>query len=143
MENISTKIDDKDAAELAKQFESKYDGAKTAIEAYLALRNYALAEIRNVGFEQNELIAIVDCLNGTFETDARMQANTGALLGELEDFERLEGGIVRSNAKPDALLAKIRALTSAQVYFLQQEVYRWWDVQKPAELLAFVKLLMK
>lgn len=143
MESISTKINDSDAAKLAELFESKYDGAKTAIEAFLALRVSALSEVRNLGLQQKEIISIVDSLNGTMSSDARMQANVSVFVAHMEDFESLESGISRHGANASELIEKVKKLSSAQVYFLQDEIYRWWQNQKPAELTEFVKLFQK
>lgn len=141
MKNISTKISDQDEKDLIETYKTRYDGAQKAIEGFLAIRAYSLAELRKVNFTSDELIAIISSLNGTMTSGARMQCNQGAFIAHMEDFESLESGISRYEADPVSLLSKVKLLTAAQVYFLQDEIYLWWDRHEQQGIADFVKTL--
>lgn len=141
MKNISTKISDQDEKDLIEIYKTRYDGAQKAIEGFLAIRTYSLSELRRANFTTNELTAIISSLNGTMASGARMQCNQGAFIAHMEDFESLESGISLYGANPVALYEKIKTLTSAQVYFLQDEIYNWWERCETQGIADFAKTL--
>lgn len=95
-------------------------------EGFLAIRNHTLLEIKGF-FTREELVALTDSLNGTL-LEENFKPNKSMAIAHLEDFEQFENGISRHGADPDQLLAKIGNLTSAQIYFLQEEILRFWNV---------------
>jgi len=95
-------------------------------EAYNAIRIYSIGEIKQIGLQWEELVAMIDSLNGCL-TDPIYQCITEVLLSRLQEFEELEGGLTRNKVVPENLYLKLAKLTSAQTYFLQEEIYQWWN----------------
>lgn len=141
MKNISTKVQDEAAMELNKIYKTRYDGAQTAIEGFLAIRINTLAEIKKAGFSYAEIMAIVASLNGTMTSGARMQCNKAAFMAHMEDFQELESGISQFEADPKPLLEKLNSLTAAQIYFLQDEIFVWWERSDEQPLEEFIKTM--
>lgn len=141
MRNISTKVQDEAALELTEIYKSRYNGAQIAIEGFLAIRINTLAEIKKAGFFYAEMMAIVASLNGTMTSGARMQCNKAAFMVHMEDFQELESGISQFEADPKTLLEKLNSLTAAQIYFLQDEIYLWWERSEEQPLEEFIKTM--
>lgn len=126
-------------------YSGTYAGIRQIVEGFMSVRAYTLNEIKKVGFTTEELTAIIDRLNGTVQ-DAQIQCNKGAFLAGMEDSEEFDKGISNSGADPETLYAKIKSLTAAQTFFLQEEVALWWEKQegpKGITLGDFIKSLQK
>lgn len=95
-------------------------------QGYIALRDYTLREILK-NFTTAEMVAIVDSLNGVM-LDGRLRANVHVAVANLEDHEEFNNGISVHGADPEVLLNKYKKLTAAQVYFLQNEVRKYWEM---------------
>ncbi len=133
MKNVSSKINDHDADKLIAVFGSKYEGVKRAVEGFMAIRDYSLAEIRKLNFTTEELTSMISSLNGTMSSNARMQCNVGAFNAHMEDFEKLDNGVSSYGADYNSLMKKLENLSAAQVFFLQDEIYRWWEINTDME----------
>lgn len=95
-------------------------------EGFLAIRNHTLLELKGI-FTRDELVALTDSLNGTL-LEENFKPNKSMAIAHLEDFEQFENGISRHGANSDQLLAKVGNLTAAQIYFLQEEILKFWNM---------------
>lgn len=141
MKNISTKVQDEAAQEITKIYKSRYDGAQTAIEGFLAIRINTLSEIKKKNFTHAEIMSIVASLNGTMTSGPRMQCNQSAFMAHMQDYEELENGISQYEADPETLYKKLSNLTAAQIYFLQDEIYLWWKRSEEQSLESFIETM--
>lgn len=116
--NFITSVKDESMRDIADHL---FEGA----EAYKYIKQLSLAEIREIGFSKEELTAMIDCLNGILLTPA-YQCYSEVFIGELEDFQLLEGGLTSSGVDPLKLYEKVKKLTAAQVYVFQEELRNWW-----------------
>lgn len=124
--NISLRTEEKITDELAIIYENTSKGAAFAVEAYPHLRRYTLNEIRGI-FTKEELSFMVDNLNGLIMQSVFM-INADIFISGLEDgieYEDLENKWGVDFVK---LFEKINMLKSAQVYFLQDEIRRFWQI---------------
>ena len=104
------------------------------------LRVVALATLKGV-FTSNELSLIADNLNGTM-IDAAFKANPSVLVAHIEDGDMYEGLGAKWEVDIKALCEKVRSLNHLQVFFLNDEILRWWDKQF-CSLEGFVKTFEK
>jgi len=126
MKNISLRTEKKIAEELAIIYENTSKGAAFAVDAYPYLRRYTLNEIRGI-FTKEELSSMVDNLNGIIMQSVFM-INADVFISSLEvgvEYEDLENKWGVDSVK---LFEKINMLTAAQVYFLQDEIRRFWEI---------------
>lgn len=140
-----TKLSEQTQKELKELYGTTYSAMQEIIETYLKMRNYTLWEIKNIGFSKEELIALIDSLNGLM-LDASMSCSASALSAQMADFEELKSGISRHEAHPETLLAKLKTLTAAQSHFLQFEIKRFWEnnlSEGALSLEEFIKTLQK
>lgn len=130
MKNISSRINKIDSDKLESVYGSKYVGAKRSIEGYLALRDYSIAEIKQLNFNRFQLIGLIFSLRGSMMVSARMHCNVEAFYAHIKDFERINNGISGYGGNYKDLMKKLQKLTASQVYFLQDEIIRLWNQGK-------------
>ncbi len=99
------------------------------ITGILQLRKHSLHELKGY-FTQSELIGIVLC-QGRMLLQPEYQCSKGILLALLKDSEQLENTISSNGTDPVLLYAKIESLTSAQVYFLELEIFQFINQASP------------
>lgn len=80
---------------------------------------------------------MIDAQNGTMLVPD-YQANVGVFLAHCEDFETLEAGFTRHQANFEDFAEKAKKLTSAQVFFLQQEIALFWESAHKTNLVDFI-----
>lgn len=118
---------------LAPEQKTKYErlygrpttGAARAANAFLYIRAASLHEIKGM-FTRPELSAMVDNLNAVMFEPA-WATNRSMLRAGIEDGQQFDGVLTKWNVNPDALYEKIETLTSAQCYFLMDEIDRFWN----------------
>ena len=143
---MKTTIDIPDtlAADIYDTYTSKSVGKGDAIssicDGYMHLRVVALATLKGI-FSDKELNLIVDSLNATL-VDAALKANPSVLAAHIEDGDMYEGLGAKWDVDIKALCEKVRSLNHLQVYFLNDEILRWWDKQF-CSLEDFVKTFEK
>jgi hypothetical protein len=103
----------------------KTPGAERAVECYLYIRRHTLLELRGI-FTPEELKGMVDSYNGTL-MDAQWMSNKDMAVGHLEDAERFEYISQKWGFDFDKFIQKVKKLTSAQIFFLQEEINRFWN----------------
>lgn len=109
-------------------------------EGFLAIRNHTLLELKGI-FTREELVALTDSLKGTL-LEENFKPNKSMAVAHLEDFEQFENGISRHGANPEELFEKFQKLTSAQIYFLQEEILRFWERSQEMKLEDFIKFYL-
>lgn len=95
-------------------------------EGFLAIRNHTLLELKGI-FTREEMIALTASLNGTL-LEENFKPNKSMAIAHLEDFEQFENGVSGQGANFEKLIEKVNKLTAAQIYFLQEEILRFWNV---------------
>jgi hypothetical protein len=136
----SIRVEDSTLSESEKMYGKKITGLQIAAAGYFDIQRRTLEEIRGV-FTRNELYAIADNLNGVMR-DPRMMCDARMLVLHLIDGEKYEGVLSKweisapSKKKGAAFFDKLEALTSAQCYFLQDAVFRFWESGQELEEFA-------
>lgn len=125
MKNVTIRISELTEKMILSAYPKTYAGATKAVEAYPYLRRHSLDEIKGA-FTREEIVALVDSLNGLIQ-ESNFQANVSISVQHLEDFEKYDRGITRHGADDVQMIRKISRLTSAQVYFLQEEIRLFWE----------------
>jgi len=100
-------------------------GVARAGNVFLSLRAHSLRELKGL-FTRLELKALV--LN--FESvnfEPRSACNKLVVTAQICDGEQMQGTFSNLKIDVDALKAKISALSAAQVYFLVDEIDRFWN----------------
>lgn len=128
MKQISTRVDKKAIVQLQKLYGNNSAGTSRAAECFPYIRRAVIAEIKGT-FQINELHAIIDSFNGTI-IDPQYSANKQMLIAHLEDANQYEYIGKRFNIDIQDLLKKVQELTTAQAFFLQEEIYRFWNVEE-------------
>ena len=118
----------------------KGDAMTAIFEGYMHLRVVALATLKGV-FTSNELNLIIDNLNGTL-IDAAFKANPSVLAAHIEDGDMYDKLGDKWRVDIVTLCEKVRSLNHLQVFFLNDEILRWWDKQF-CSLEDFVKMFDK
>jgi len=127
---------------LADVFDNKTSGLATVLEAWSHIRVRTIQELKGK-FSEQELYAIVDAYNGTI-FEPRYSCDSQFLRIQIEDSIQYSGFSQDWKFKKDEFLTKIDSLTSAQTYFLLEEVQRFWNKEsaKGNSLENFVKNLL-
>lgn len=105
---------------------TKTTGAQEAVECFLYLRAHTLAGLKCY-FTKNELSALIDIQNGTI-MQSQFAISKEVLIAEIQDSNKIEGLAARWGININKLISKIGNLFAAQVYFLQSEINRFWNV---------------
>jgi hypothetical protein len=95
------------------------------INGYITLRKVTLHSLIGV-FTPKELTGMVAAQNGLLLTP-EIQHAPKYLLYQLEDAEKFDNTISGNGADLSTLAEKIKQLNPAQVYFLQEEINRFWN----------------
>jgi hypothetical protein len=125
MKNYTAKFSERETKRLYEKYGSVYQGLKRAVSGYNALQPSTLAEIRGL-FSREEVVAMTDSLNGTILDEGHMCSPAVMLFG-FSDSERLDGRFTAHGADFSAFEAKFEGLTSAQCFFLIEEIRRFWE----------------
>lgn len=135
IKNISEDLEN----ELARVYKNKTSGAETVLIAWQNLRSYTIETLKGI-FTHDELLGIVDAYNET-TFEPRFASHSQFLKIEMEDAEKFQNQSSKFNYDQKKILEKINKLQSAQVYFLLEEINRFWnfDSQKKNSLEEFIK----
>jgi hypothetical protein len=133
MKKTTIVLNDLAARYFEEDFKSVAAGAQHAAENYYQLKGQTARELKG-RFTRQELIAMIDSLNGLFHTPMTQSSVQMFLIG-MTDSEELDGTFTRHEADWNAFKAKAEQLTSAQVFFLQQLIKEFWDVPNDARNL--------
>lgn len=114
-------------------------GSTMAVESWIELRKRTLIELVGL-FDENELYGIIDNLNGHIP-DVKFLCTNEMLWWHLSDGEKYEYLFSRWGIDQESFKKKVDALTSAQTFFIQNEILNWWKLQDKS-LDEFVKLFL-
>jgi hypothetical protein len=106
---------------------TSYQAGTRAIEAYKWIRRYSVNSLKGK-LTKKELSAIVDSLNGSMFED-QFAINHVAFIAHLEDADKFESLGVRWGINIDSLKKKIEKMSPAEIYFLQEEINRFWTLE--------------
>lgn len=113
------------------------------LDTFISQRTAALRSMKKM-FTGEELTGLCDMYNGTyFET--YWMYDKGALIAELTDSDKLENVSGRFGFDFGILVKKLEGLSELQVFYLNLEIYRFWNVEKAygspsPNLEMFIKL---
>lgn len=125
MKSVTTQIDPREVEEIESRWGSGYRGTEKAIKAYNRLSRISLENIKGV-FSREELYALIDCQQGVI-FDPTWASQKKALIFSLEDAEKYDNLSGRWNIDFSKLIETINQLTVSQLYFLQEEIDRFWN----------------
>lgn len=122
----NVKVATKQLEQLDRLFRYRNEGVEVAIDSFLVLRRVAMAQLKGV-FNEKELAALVDCFNGTMLTKS-MQAYKETILAQVQDSNKYEGLYEKWGIDDaESFEGKINQLTHLEAFFLQEELYRFWN----------------
>ena len=133
---VTTRIDEAIIKQLEEIYQKPGTGASVAAEAYVFIRRHTLRELKGM-FSREELMGIISNLNGTMQ-QPEFQANPVMFAAHLEDGELYELLGKQYSFDFEILMQKVKMLTSAQVFFLQEEIRLFWD-NEGRDLEKFIK----
>lgn len=113
---------------------SQSEAQENALQGYEVLRKYTLPRLKGL-FSRQELTALVAIQNGTMITREYL-ANVNMFVAHIEDGATYEP-IYFDGIDLPALLGKARAMHPADVFFLQEEIARFWE-NESRDLDAFL-----
>lgn len=122
----SIRLNPQTEEEFEKLFGSAYAGGTRAAEAYLWLRRYTLKGIKGI-LTENELYAITDSLNGSI-MEPQFIVNQSAVIAHIEDADQFEGLGKKWDIDINALIEKLKSMSPADLYFLHDEIDRFWNI---------------
>jgi hypothetical protein len=122
---VSTRLDEAIIKQLEDIYQKPGTGASVAAEAYVFIRRHTLRELNGM-FNKEELIGMISNLNGTM-LQAEFQANPSMYAIHLEDGEQYMWLSKQYGFDFEILMQKVRKLTAAQVFFLQEEIRLFWE----------------
>lgn len=125
MKDITVRISEAQLQKLDELFRYRKEGVEVAIDSFIVLRRVALAQFKGV-FTESELSALVDCFNATMLTKS-MQAYKETILAQVQDSDKYEGLYSKWAIDTESFEGKINRLTELQSFFLQEELYRFWN----------------
>lgn len=106
-------------------YPNQHFGLCRAVKSFLVLRKASLFEIKTL-FNENELKCLIDISNGSIFDEARSH-NNQTLEFELIDLFDLDKLDKKWELDRESFLIKIRTLTAAQTYFLQDWANMFWE----------------
>jgi hypothetical protein len=121
---VSTRLDEAIIKQLEEIYQKPGTGASVAAEAYVFIRRHTLRELKGM-FKKEELIGMISNLNGTMQ-QPEFQANPVMFAAHLEDGETFDFLSQQYGFDFEILMQKVRKLTAAQVFFLQEEIRLFW-----------------
>jgi len=133
---VSARVEDTILKQLEEIYGKPGTGASVAAEAFVYLRKYTLYELKGM-FTREELIGVISNQNGTMQ-QPEFQANFRMFVTHLEDGEKFDFLSQQYGFDFEKLKAKVLNLTSAQVFFLQEEIRLFWD-NDVRDLDAFIE----
>lgn len=125
MKPVTIRISDASIKAAENTYGAKVTGCQVAVSGFFEIQKRTLSELNNY-FTPNEMSAIADNLNGTMLVP-EYQAIPQMLWIHLQDGNEYEGLFQKWNLNEEEFKAKVGKLTSAQVYFLQDAVSRFWN----------------
>ena len=125
MKPVTIRLSEDTIASAEKIYGAKVTGSQIAVEGYFELQKRTIREIQNK-FSDAEIQAIADNMNGTI-LQAQFQARAEMLWSHLEDGDEYEGLFSKWGIDKSTFKAKVLGLTSAQTFFLQDAVSRFWN----------------
>lgn len=121
----NVRVSNKQLEQLDELFRYRNEGVEVAIDSFLILRRVALAQLKGV-FTEPELSALVDCFNATMLTKS-MQPYNQTILAQVQDSNLYENLYSKWDVDATTFEEKINRLTELQSFFLQEELYRFWN----------------
>lgn len=106
--------------------DSKSFGVNHACEAYVSLRKFTLRDLHGK-FTRDELGFLCDIQNATMFTPEYAGVRD-LWIGNIEDADRLDGTGEKWGLDVPGLVKKIKGMPAAEVFFMQEEIERFWNV---------------
>lgn len=102
--------------------------AQTILELFTAIHQSTILEMRGL-FSKNEIIALAFYARSKKPAWQSM-GRTLLYANEIEEAEKYKSSISSYGVDPNALINKIKKMTSAQVAIFQLEIFSFWKRQR-------------
>jgi len=122
---ITPRLEDNSRTFFESNFQSRNAGAEKTLTIYPYLWNYTLAEMRGI-FTEAEIKYLVDIGNGFALSGTVMDLRYEVWIAQIEDADRFDGIGAKWEVSVADLCAKVKSLTAAQVYFMQENIQSFW-----------------
>lgn len=137
MKNITIRLNETTIKAAENTYGAKVTGAQKAVEGFFAIQRRTLYSIGR-RFSKNELLAIMDNLNGLMP-NPDMMCSGPILAHHLLDGNTYEGLFQKWSIDPDDFIERVTALQPSEAFFLQDAIYRAW--QEPDPLNAILNFI--
>ncbi len=127
MKQISTRVDKKAIDQLQALYGNNSAGTSRAAECFPYIRRATLTEIKGI-FNKNELHAIIDSFYGMI-IEPQYSANKQMFIAHLQNSNNYENIGKRWNVNINHVIEKVNKLTTAQAFFLQEEIHRFLNLE--------------
>lgn len=118
---------------------AKVTGCQVACSGFFEIQKRTLKELKGL-FTPNEIMAIADNMNGVMLVP-QYQAIPEMFLAHLDDGNEYEGLYAKWELSKTSFRGKVMKLTAAQVYFIQDAAWRFWEGNtEPKDLQDFVNM---
>ncbi|MBX2926996.1 MAG: hypothetical protein KF852_04110 [Saprospiraceae bacterium] len=124
MKNVTIRISDEITAAAEKLYSAKVTGLQIATEVYFELQRRTMQELKG-RFSEKEIHAMADNQNGT-ELQTQFGCDAKMMWWQIEDGNTYDNLFAKWDLDGEALKKKILELTSAQTWFLQDAIRRFW-----------------
>lgn len=114
------------------------EGVTSALDCFLEL-NRRMTAIK-LPFSREELIAIIDAYNGTMMDRKFFVLDFFRV--QMEDAEAYESTCTRHGCDVQTLIEKAGTLHYAELFFMLEQINRFWNVGNGVDLEGFLKKLL-
>jgi hypothetical protein len=137
MKNVTIRVSEEIIERAESAYGAKVTGLQIAADAYFELLRRTQQELKGI-FTKAEIFALVDNQNGV-ELSTQFGCDGKLLWWHLQDGDTYDGLFQKWGCDPDQFEQKVMGLTSAQAWFLQDQIRRFWQQDGERDLEGFAK----
>jgi len=126
---ISIRIESQEIESMLSEINRKHaTAAQTVLELFTSLHRSTILELRGL-FTREEITAMA-LYAKTKKPNWQSMSSPLIYANDIEEFEKYKSSISSYGVNPNALIGKIKKLTSAQVAILQLEIFSFWEHER-------------
>ena len=126
---ISVRIDSSEIESMLAEINRKpATAAETVLELFTAMHRSTILEIRG-SFTREEITALAFYAKAK-KPVLHVMCNTSIYALDIEEAEKYKSSISSYGVDPNALIGKIKIMTSAQIAILQLEIFSFWKRER-------------
>ncbi len=127
MTKLTIQTEDENVRKYENLYQSRTEGEERAIQGFLFLRKSTLASLRD-HFTRTEMMSLV--YSYKIKNIPPNEQSKIRLKWVVLDGEEFGGEMSKRNVSVQGMVEKIGKLSLIQAYFLQEELFRFWNVEE-------------